>query len=215
MKKDIFKGKIKPEYISYIWFTIIFVALISFSVASLVLYSAIQHEIGSFDRNGLLIFSVFIYLIGVLYSILTIVSIRKYPKYPKLRRFCLNSDEYFIGSNSKEFHARWRGKYAFNMVTQAAEKNKGLENIKYPKKYKVYLILCILGIIFMFVNIIGCFLLIENITILPKKLQSEGIIVVVFIAAEIIDMILSFVFAFRVKNIRKAVIDEYRKNTRK
>ena len=212
MKKDIFNGKIKPEYISYTWSSIMLSAFIFVSVGSLLLYSAIQHERGSFDRNGLLIFSVLTYLSGVLFSTLTIVVIRNYPKYPKLRRLFLNSDEYFVGSDSKEFQGNLRGRHAFNVVTRVSERSKGLENIKYPKKYKVFLVFCILGIIMMFLNIIVCFLFIENIIMLPSGLQNEGIIMVTFFVAEAIDIIFSLVFAFQVKKIRKDTIDKYRKN---
>ena len=34
---------------------------------------------------------------------------------------CLNSDCYFVESDSKEFHGHWRGRAAFDMVVQAAE----------------------------------------------------------------------------------------------
>ncbi len=211
MKKGLFKGNIKHEYVSYIWTTIFLVVFIFVSVGSLLLYSAFQHESGSIDRNGLLIFSVFCYLFGILYVSLTIFVIRKYPKYPKLRRLCLNSDYYFVSNDSKEFHGHWRGKSSFNAATRIGDQNKGLENIKYPIKYKVYTALTVIGIILTFVYIAIVAVILENINVLPEAIRSEGVVFAIFIAIEILNLILSFVFAFRVKNIRKVTIDEFRK----
>ena len=67
----------------------------------------------------------------------------------------------------------------------------------------------------LFVNIFGCFVLMENISLLPQNLQNEGIIFTAFIVLEMIDLVFSFLFAFQVKNIRKATIEEYRKSQMK
>ena len=215
MKKDIFNGKVKREYISYIWFTIILVIGIFVGVGSLLLYSAFQHESGTVDRNGLMFLGILLCLIGALYFLITIIYIRNYPKYPKLGKFCFNSDVYFVGSDSKEYRGHWRGRPAFNMITHAVEQNQALENIRYPAKYKLYFALCILGIVMLFVNIFGCFTLMGNISLLPQNLQNEGILFTAFIVLEIIDLVLSFVFAFRVRNIRRVTIDEYKKKMKK
>ena len=78
MKKDIFNGKVKREYISYIWFTIILVIGIFVGVGSLLLYSAFQHESGTVDRNGLMFLGILLCLIGALYFLITIIYIRNY-----------------------------------------------------------------------------------------------------------------------------------------
>ena len=215
MKKDIFNGKVKREYISYIWVTIFLVLFIFVGVGSLLLYSAFQHESGSIDRNALLIFSIPCYLFGILYFFLTMFVIRKYPKYPKLRRLCLNSDYYFVGSDSKDFHGHWRGRSSFGAVTHIGDQNKGLEGIKYPKKYRVFIALTVMGIVLTFAYIAITAVISENITVLPEAIRSEGFVFALFIAVEIVNLILTFVFAFRVKNIRKATIDEYRKSQMK
>ena len=215
MKKGLFKGNIKHEYVSYIWTTIFLVLFIFVGVGSLLLYIAFQHESGSIDRNGLLIFSIPCYLFGILYFFLTIFVIRKYPKYPKLRRLCLNSDCYFVGSDSKNFHGHWRGRSSFGAVTHIGDQNKGLEGIKYPSKYRVYLVLTVMGIVLMFAYIAITAVILENITVLPETIRSEGFVFAVFLVVEILNLILSFVFAFRVKNIRKATIDEFRKSQMK
>jgi hypothetical protein len=54
-----------------------------------------------------------------------------------------------------------------------------------------------------------------NISLLPQNLQDEGILFTAFIVLEIIDLALSFVFAFRVRNIRRVTIDEYKKKMKK
>ena len=216
MKKGLFKGNIKHEYISYIWITILLVTFIFVSAGSLLLYSAFQHESGSIDRNGLLIFSIPFYLFGVLYFFLTIFVIRKYPKYPKLRRrLCLNSDYYFVGNDSKKFHGHWRGRFSFSAVTYIGGQNKGLEGIKYPPKYRVYIALTVMGIVLIFAYIAITAVILKNIEVLPGTIRSEGFVFAIFIVVEILNLILSFLFAFRVKNIRKATIDEFRKSQMK
>lgn len=215
MKNGLFKGNIKHEYISYIWITILLVTFIFVSAGSLLLYSAFQHESGSIDRNGLLIFSIPFYLFGILSFFLTIFVIRKYPKYPKLRRLCLNSDYYFVGSDSKDFHGHWRGKSSFAAVTHIGDQNKGLEGIKYPQKYRVYIALTVMGIVLIFAYIAITVAILENIEVIPEAIRSEGFVFAIFIVVEILNLILSFVFAFCVKNIRKATIDEFRKSQKK
>ena len=211
MKKGLFKGNIKHEYISYVWTSIFVAVFISVGVGSLSLYGAFQHEFGSVDRNGLLVFSIIFYLLGILYFCLTIFVIRKYPKYPKLRRLLLNSDCYFVDSDSKDFHGHSRGRSSFNAVTCIGDQNKGLENIKYPIKYKIYIILTIIGLILMFAYIAIVAVILENINMLPEVIRNEGVIFAIFVVVELLNLILSFVFAFRVRNIRKATIDAFRK----
>ena len=215
MKKGLFKGNIKHEYVSYIWTTILLVVFIFVSVGSLLLYSAFQHEYGSIDRSGFLAFSIVFYLFGVLYPLLIIFVIRKYPKYQKLRRLCLNSDYYFVGSDSKDFHGHWRGRSAFGAVTHIGDQNKGIENIKYPQKYRVYIALTVMGIVLMFAYIAITAVILGNIEVLPEAIRSEGFVFAICLVVEILNLILSFLFAFRVKNIRKATIDEYRKSQMK
>ena len=215
MKKGLFKGNIKHEYVSFVWITILLAVFVFVSVGSLLLYSAFQHESGSADRIGSIAFSVSCYLIGILYLFLTIFVIRKYPKYPKLRRLCLNSDYYFVGSDSKDFHGLWRRKLSFNKVTQIGDQNKGLENIKYPKKYRIYIALTVIGIVLMFTYIAITAVILENIEVLPEKVRSEGFVFATFLVVEMLNMILSLFFSFRVNRIRKATIDEYPKSQEK
>lgn len=215
MKKDLFLGKIKREYVSYMWISIMLVAWIGIGVGSLLLYAALQHEHGSFDRNGLFVFSILAYLFGVLSSALIVFAIRKYPEYPKLRKFFLNSDRYFVGSDSKEYNVLLRSEIPFRMAARAAERNKGLEGVQYPKSYRICKVLLAIMIVFVFADLVACVLLLENIALLPPNLQSEGLVFAVFAVMEVIAVSASFAFALRMKNIRKVTIDEYRKTMKK
>ena len=215
MKKDLFLGKIKREYISYMWISIILVAFIGISVGSLLLYGALQHEQGSFDRYGLLILSILACLFGVSSSALAIFTIRKYPQFPKLRRLCFNSDRYFVGNDSKEYDVLLRSEIPFHLAARAAERNKGLEGIEYPKRYKVCKVLLVIAIIFVFAALVACVLLLENITLLPPNFQSEGLVFAAFAVMEVIAVSASFALAFCMKNMRKAAIDEYKKTMKK
>ena len=87
MKKDIFHGKIKKEYFSYILFNIIFIALLMFVVGGMAL------GVGLWANAGPVIGIIFMRILGVAIIALGIADIvgcmlviRKYPKYEKLRR---------------------------------------------------------------------------------------------------------------------------------
>lgn len=216
MKKDIFHGKIKKEYFSYILFYIIFIALLMFVVGGMALGVGLWANAG--PVIGIIfmrILGVAIIALGIAYIVGCMLVIRKYPKYEKLRRILYNSDCYFTDSESKEYHGHWRRRTAFNAVTAIAEQNKDLVDIKYPKTYGTFIILSIVGIFFMFFNILLVWLALKNISALPHGFQSEDVIFAVFIVVEVVDMILSFVFAFRVKKIREKTIDEYRAEQKK
>ena len=215
LKKDLFNENIKREYVSYIWATIITAALAFFGCGGLFLYISL---FGNTDNNTsllLLVFGVVSCLFGIWYSFGTFFFIRQYPKHKKMTKLFLNSDCYFVDSNSKEYHGHWRRRTAFNAVTAIAEQNKDLVDIRYPKTYGIFIILSIVGIFFMFFNILLVWLALKNISALPHGFQSEDVIFAVFIVVEVVDMILSFVFAFRVKKIREKTIDEYRAEQRK
>lgn len=206
MKKDIFNGNIKRKYVSYIWTTIIVVAVIFFSCGGLFLYFGNKDEANS---RWLLLLGTISFLLGIWYSVGTIFIIRKYPKYKKISKWFLNSDYYFIDCDSKEYHGHWRGKPAFYAVTSIVDQNEIFIDIKYPKKYYVYIWATVIGIIFMFVNPIVAYFSLSAVDILPLYLQNEVIIFSFFMLLEVLIMALSFVFAFRVKKIREITRKEY------
>ena len=166
-------------------------------------------------------FGVIAFMLAFVYVFLELLVIRKFPKYKKIRRSLFNSDIYFTDSTSNEYFggsrtlSGRRNKAAFNLLTYTAEQNKGLEGIKYPKIYGAFISLTIIGIFLMFFNTFIVWLALENMNALPHAFQSEDVIFAVFIVVEVVDMILSFAFAFRVKKIREKTIDEYRAEQRK
>ncbi|MBQ7968431.1 MAG: hypothetical protein IJ292_01230 [Clostridia bacterium] len=221
LKKDLFNGKIKREYVSYIWTTIIIVALVFFGCGGLFLYISLLGNTNSNTSLLLLVFGIVSYLFGAWYSFGTFFFIRQYPKHKKMIKLFLNSDCYFVDSTSNEYFGENRtirghmNKAAFNLVTYTAEQNKDLEHIRYPKIYGAFISLTIIGIFLIFFNIFIVWLALENMNVLPLAFRSEDVIFTVFIVVEVVDVILSFVFAFRVKKIREKTIDEYRAAQRK
>lgn len=210
MKKDFFNGNIKHQFISYIWTTIIIAAVALFGSGGFFIYLSFSDIVA--DRTTaifLLCFGVFAFLFGIWYFFGTIFIIRSYPKYKKFTKWFLNSDAYFVESTSKEYHGHWRGKAAFDRVMLAGEQNKGFENIKYPKTYRRNIIFVIISIVLMWVIFAIAFIALENADKLPKMLQNEMLIFCIFILVEIVDVVLAFVFAFRVKRIRKETKEKY------
>lgn len=212
MKKDFFIGNIKNQFVSYVWTSIIIVAVIFFGCGGLFLYLSFS---GNSDRATNILFlvlGVVSFLFGIWYSFGTFFVIRKYPKYKKFTRWFLNSDYYFVDRDSKEYRGHWRGKPAFSAVTSIADQNEAFIDIKYPKKYCGYVWATVIGIVLMFVNLIVSFWVLSNIGELPLYLQSEEIVFSFFMLLEVVLITLSFVFAFRVKKIREVTRKEYLEN---
>ena len=209
MKKDFFNGNIKNQFVSYVWTTIIIVAVIFFGCGGLFLYLSFS---GNSDRATSILFlvlGVVSFLFGIWYSFGTIFVIRKYPKYKKITRWFFNSDYYFVDCDPKEYRGHWRGKPAFSAVTSIADQNEAFIDIRYPKKYYGYVWATVIGIVLMFVNLIVSCWVLSNIEELPLYLQSEEIVFSFFILLEVVLITLSFVFAFRVKKIREVTRKEY------
>ena len=194
------------------WTSIIVIAVTSLGCGSVFLYVALMKQTESVERIAFLVFAVLMYLAGVVVPGSTIFAIRNYPKYPKLRKACLNSDCYFVGSESNEFRGHGRGKAAFAAANYLAEQNKDLENIKYPTIYRLFIILLIVGIVFSFGIIAAVWLFRENLEALSSEIQ--GIIFGAFLVSEIACMVLNFLLAFRIKKIRETTIKEYRESMR-
>jgi len=178
LKKDIFHGKIKKEYFSYILFYIIFIALLMFVVGGMALGVGLWANAG--PVIGIIfmrILGVTIIALGIAYIVGCMLVIRKYPKYEKLRRILYNSDCYFTDSESKEYYGRVRGirgrryKAAFDIVTAFAEVEKGMGKKK-PVLYKVYLALSIIMSVVGLVSLIAMPFLYENGTVFSNVSQS-------------------------------------------
>ena len=148
MKTDIFSGKIKKEYFSYILGCMIFFMLLFAVGGALCIYAFVLE--GSFNVSGerllLAIFGVVAFVLGGGYVFPQLFLIRNFPKYPKLRRIFFNSDIYFTDSTSKEYYGRrigwsaWRARKAFEIVTTCAESEKRMGK-KSLDKYKLNLAL--------------------------------------------------------------------------
>lgn len=210
MKKDFFNGNIKPQYLSYMWTSIITITVVFFGCSGLFLFLCFNGNADANTRLFLLVLAVALILIGVGYLLGSLWVIRTYPKCKKIAKCFFNSDRYFANSDSDEFRGHWRGKIAYDLVVQAAEQNEGLENIKYPRKYKIYIILTIICLVLSFIYLAVACIVVKNIDVLPTIMQNEHGIIAVFVIVEALNFILSLIFAFRVKKIREITIKEFR-----
>jgi len=174
LKKDIFKGKIKKEYFSYILGCMIFFILLFAVGGALCIYAFVLE--GSFNVSGerllLAIFGVVAFVLGGGYVFPQLFLIRNFPKYPKLRRIFFNSDIYFTDSTSDEYFGGSRtrrgrrAKAAFELVTIFAQAEKSMGDNK-PRKYKIYLAFASVLSVFGLVDLIAMPLLFEKGAIFP------------------------------------------------
>lgn len=209
MKNDLFNGKIKRQYIGYIWFSIILGTAIFMGTGALLLFTVLQRDPGSADWNVLLGIGIFFCLIGFVFFFGELFVIRSYPKSQKYIKWFLNSDCYFVDNDSKNYYGTWKGKRAFDLITASAEQNRGMEGIQYPKKCKVYTALAFVGIALMFVYLGIAYAAIENLDKLPVAIQKESFIFAALTIAEVLDVFISFTFAFRVRKIKKEAVRDY------
>ena len=179
MKKDIFNGKIKKEYCSYILGYMIFFMLL-FVVGGALCICAFVSE-GSFNVSGeralLVVFGVVLFMLGGGYVFTQLFVIHNFPKYPKLRRIMFNSDIYFTDSTSNEYFGGSRtlrgriSKAAFGVVTAFAEEEKRMEKKK-PIRYTVCTALASIMALFGLVDLIVMPLLYENSTVFSNVPQN-------------------------------------------
>ena len=201
-KKDIFNGKIKKEYFSYIFGCMIFFMLLFVVGTALCIYTCILGMTSNIlgERGVIAVFGVAGFVIGGGYVFPTLFVIRKFPKYPKLRRILFNSECYFTDSTSNEYLGDTRtisgrrNKLAFDLVTTVAELEKGMGDKK-PIQYKIYCILSILTIVLGVVIVIAMPLLFENGTIFPN--MSDGVFALCYIFVAIVCIALAIFFLVR------------------
>ena len=121
MKKDIFNGKIKKEYVSYLMTSYIVVSVLFLPLAGLFCFLFVHSPIEGKIICGIL-FLICLYLV-VINPILTLFVIRQYPKRPKLRKLLLNSEYYFVGNNDRKASGPYRRNRAvFNIITYIIDK---------------------------------------------------------------------------------------------
>ena len=187
MKKDIFNGKIKKEYFSYILIYMIFFVLLFVGIGGLCIYASIYEMTVNTPGERLLVAALggIFFVLAVVYLFLELLVIRRFPKYEKLRRSLFNSDIYFTDSTSNEYYGRTgtlrgrRNKAAFDLVTSIAALEAGMGDKK-PIRYTVYsalvLIMSVLGLVWLF----GGLLLFENGTIFPNMSDETFVILLGF-----------------------------------
>jgi len=206
LKKDIFNGKIKKEYYSYILGYIIFFLLLFVVGVSLCIYAFVLE--GSFNVSGeralLVVFGVVLFALGGGYVFPQLFVISNFPKYPKLRRILFNSDIYFTDSTSNEYFGGSRtlrgrrNKAAFDIVTAVAEVEKGMGDEK-PVRYTVYSALTLIMAVLGLVILIAMPLLFENGTIFPN--MSDDVFLLCFILVAGICVAFSVFFFSRAYKI--------------
>lgn len=206
MKKDIFKGKIKKEYFSYILGCMIFFMLLFVVGGGLCIYAFISE--GSFHVSGwrllLAMFGVVLFVLGGGYVFPQLFLIRNFPKYPKLRRIFFNSDVYFTDSTSNEYYGGSRtlrgrmNKAAFDIVTAVAEAEKEMGNKK-PIRYTVYSALALIMAVLGLVDLIAVPLLYENGTVFSNVSQRAFLFCYISVGFVCVALaILFFICAFKV-----------------
>ena len=169
MKKDIFHGKIKQEYFSYILGYMIFFVLLFIAVGALCIYASIwgMKTNNSGERLLIAYFGMIAFVLAGVYVFLEFLVIHNFPKYQKIRRILFNSDIYFTDSTSSEYLGRSRtlrgrrNKAAFDMVTTLAEAEKRMGNRK-PVRYTVYSALTFIVAVLGLADLIAIPLLYEN-----------------------------------------------------
>ena len=209
MKKDIFNGKIKKEYYSYILGYIIFFLLLFVVGVSLCIYAFVLE--GSFNVSGeralLVVFGVALFALGGGYVFPQLFVISNFPKYPKLRRILFNSDIYFTDSTSNEYFGGSRtirgrmNKAAFDTVTAFAEVEKGMGKKK-PVRYTVYMVFSILFSVIGLAWLFGAPLLFDKGAIFPNI--SDEIFLFLLFSVDIVFVSLAIIFfllAYKVSKI--------------
>ena len=202
MKKDIFKGKIKKEYFSYILGYMIFFVLLFVAGGALCIYAFVLEGSANVSGNRLLlaVFGIVSFVLGGGYVFPQLFLIRNFPKYPKLRRIFFNSDIYFTDSISNEYYGgsrtlrERRYKAAFDIVTAVAEAEKGMGNKK-PVRYIVYCVLSILMSLLGLADLIAVPLLFENGKLFPG--MSDDVFVFLLLLVAFIFVALAVFFFTR------------------
>jgi hypothetical protein len=179
LKKDIFHGKIKQKYFSYILGYMIFFVLLFIAIGALCIYASIWGMTTNSSGERLLIasFGVIAFVLACVYVFLEFLVIHNFPKYQKIRRILFNSDIYFTDSTSSEYLGGSRtlcgrrNKAAFEIVTGIAEAGKEMGDKK-PIRYTIYSALTLLVSVIGITVLIALPLLFDSGTIFPN--MSDG-----------------------------------------
>ena len=202
MKRDIFHGKIKKEYYSYILVYMIFFLILLVGVGALCVCAAVWGMKGNSMGERLLIavFGAVTLVLAVVYLYLELLVIRRFPKYERIRRALFNSDRYFTESHSDEYYGRdrRRDQIAFEMVGVFTEAEKGMGS-KRPARYTVYIALAIVMSVLGLVNLVAMPMLYEKGVALADLSDGEFALFYFFVAIMCIALAMLFLSrAFRV-----------------
>lgn len=206
MKKDIFHGKIKEEYFSYILGYMIFFVLLFIAIGALCIYASIWGMTTNSSGERLLIasFGVIAFVLASLYVFLEFLVIHNFPKYQKIRRILFNSDIYFTDSTSSEYLGGSRtlrgrrNKAAFEIVTAIAEAEKEMGDKK-PVRYTIYSALALLFSVIGLTVLIALPILFDSDTLFPK--MSDGFFAVLLISVAFVCVSLAIIFFTRAYRI--------------
>lgn len=215
MKKDIFHGKIKKEYFSYIFVYMIFFVLLFVGVGALCVYASICGMTTNTYGERLLIasFGVIAFVLAGVYVFLELLVIRNFPNYKKIRRILFNSDIYFTDSTSNEYFGGSRtlrgrrNKAAFDLVTSFVEVEKGMGNKK-PIQYKIYSVIATLMAVLGLVIPITMLLLLKNGIILPR--MSDDVFAFCSISGGVVCI--AFAIFFLARAYKVALISPFEKD---
>ena len=206
LKKDIFNGKIKKEYYSYILGCMFFFMLLFVVGGALCIFAFVSE--GSFNVSGervlFVVFGVAFLALGGGYVFPQLFVIRKFPKYPKLRRIMLNSDIYFTDSTSNEYLGESRtlrgrrNKATFDAVTAIAEAEKVMGDKK-PVRYTVYSVLAFLFAMIGLIYLFGMILLFMDGIIFPN--MSDEVFFICWLVGAIVFIALASFFLNRAFNV--------------
>ena len=198
MKKDIFHGKIKQEYFSYILVYMIFFVLLFAGAGVLCICASVWGMTSNTSDERFLIasFGVIAFILAGVYVFFEMLVIRGFPKYEKIRRILFNSDIYFTDSTSKEYFGGRRRKYsaAFDMVTAFAEVEKGMGKKK-PVLYKVYLALSIIMSAVGLAYLIAMPILFENGTVFSN--MSQNVFLFCYVSVSLVSVAIAAFFLIR------------------
>ncbi len=207
MKKDLFNNKIKPQFISDIVLTIIIVTSLFIGLGvffTLIGLGKIDNELTNTTLAITFILGIVCLLMGTAYLVLSLIVIRKYPKYKRLIRLVLNSDYYFVGVEERNYYGRKRDAYIFEVATLIGDNYKRVDKSLYPKRYWFYIGFFVVCMALLWANIFIVYILMKNEVVYE---YYEKIIGGIFIVVEIFIIMLMFFFAFSIKKIRQDLIE--------
>jgi hypothetical protein len=203
LKKDIFNGKIKKEYFSYILVRTILFFLLFAGTGGMCIYASFRLVASGFM---LAVFGSSALLLAFVFLFLELLVIFRFPKHEKLRRILFNSDCYFVGADSNEYRGgnggiTWRARtsrrfFDLNKTLSEAESKMG---DKKPVRYTVYMVFSILFSMIGLAWLFGLPILFDKGAIFPNI--SDEIFLFLLFSVDIVFISFAIIFFIRVYKI--------------